>query len=300
MKRRAVSQRPPPPLMGSNDYCRSGLIGVSCGHIGLFVMTQPYIREPAVAGLFYPSDSGELRRSIDRVLSENHCEGMAAKAMILPHAGYPYSGPVAAKGYSLLEPIASQIKRVVLLGPAHRVAFSGIAFSSAEAFATPLGVVEVDRESIDSILEMDAVLILDEAHEKEHCLEVHIPFLQTLLGSFKIVPGVVGEVSSDRVASILESLWGGPETLIIISSDLSHFHDYDSARIMDAETSRCISGNCPEGIRSESACGRLPILGLLQLAETKKMTIQTLDLRNSGDTAGPRDRVVGYGAFAFH
>lgn len=258
------------------------------------------IRQPAVAGLFYPSDPQELRTQVHRYMDEAARENAPPpKALIAPHAGYVYSGPVAATAYARLSMVRELIERVVLLGPSHRVGFFGLAASSADFFRTPLGDVPVDREAVKRILELPQVHELDEAHLMEHSLEVHLPFLQETLERFSLVPLVVGDAGADEVAQVLEQLWGGPETLIVVSSDLSHYHDYDTARDMDSAVTEAIEALEPEGVGYEGACGRNPISGLLRVAARKGMRAQTIDLRNSGDTAGPRDRVVGYGAYVF-
>ncbi len=256
-----------------------------------------HIRPPAVAGMFYPGEPAELRRMVESFLEGEPTAGLgSAKAYILPHAGYVYSGPVAGTGYRQLRSERAQIRRVVLLGPSHRVAFYGIAFSRHDGFATPLGVVPVDREAIEGIRDLPQMVELEQAHQFEHSLEVHLPFLQVALGSLKVVPLVVGDSGESEVAELLDRLWGGPETRIIISSDLSHYHDYAAACRLDRETARRIERLEP--VVPEQACGAIPLDGLLRAARARGMTLRTLDLRNSGDTAGPRDHVVGYGAFA--
>jgi AmmeMemoRadiSam system protein B len=259
-------------------------------------------RRPAVAGLFYPEDPDLLRREVSAFLAEASTErepgDTPPKALIAPHAGYPYSGAVAASAYRQLSKLDG-IRRVVLLGPAHRWPVRGIAFCGAAAFATPLGEVPVDLDGIAEIQDLPGVQRLDAAFDDEHCLEVQLPFLQERLPGVHIVPLLVGEADAPTVAAVLERLWGGSETLIVISSDLSHYLDYDSARTIDARTATAICSLEPEAISSRQACGRHPIAGLLTAARQHGLTARRLDLRNSGDTAGPRDRVVGYGAFAF-
>ena len=255
------------------------------------------IREPAVAGSFYPADPGELHAELDALLAGVATRYTPPKAMIVPHAGYIYSGPVAASGYASLVPVAGQITRVVLLGPAHRKAFSGLAASTANAFKTPLGTIELDEESISKILLLPQVHVDNDAHRLEHSLEVHLPFLQRVLHDFTLVPLVVGDASAQDVAEVIQQLWGGRETLLVISSDLSHYLDYDSARVRDAATSRAIEMLAYERIDYHDACGRNPVSGLLRYARDHDLTIETVDLRNSGDTAGPRDQVVGYGTW---
>ncbi|MGA7801786.1 MAG: AmmeMemoRadiSam system protein B [Gammaproteobacteria bacterium] len=258
------------------------------------------VREPAVAGLFYPADPDELRAMVDGFLAAADASGPAPKALVVPHAGYVYSGPVAASGYARLAGARSTIRRVVLLGPAHRVGFRGLAASSAKQFATPLGSIPVDRAAVEDILSLPQVHSLDEAHAQEHSLEVHLPFLQACLQEFTLVPLVVGDATAQEVDEVLERLWGGPETLVVISSDLSHYHDYDSARRLDTATSRAIEALRPQDIHYEQACGRNPISGLLVAARKHGLHGKTVDLRNSGDTAGGRDQVVGYGAYVFN
>jgi len=257
-------------------------------------------RRPAVAGSFYPGDPRELKRMVDGYLAEVSAEDSPPKALIAPHAGYVYSGPIAASAYATLAPSHATISRVVLLGPAHRVPLRGLAASSAERFDTPLGSVALDRAAIDLALTLPQVKLMDEAHLLEHSLEVQLPFLQEVLDRFQLAPFVVGDASPAEVAEVLELLWGGPETLIVISSDLSHYYDYRTAKRLDATTSAAIEALRPEDIGYEQACGRNPVNGLLELAKRRGLRARTLDLRNSGDTAGPRDQVVGYGAYAFN
>jgi AmmeMemoRadiSam system protein B len=251
--------------------------------------------------MFYPRDPGVLSAAVrDYVQHASVQEDLLPpKAMVLPHAGYAYSGPVAASGYTLLQHFASRISRVVLIGPSHRVALRGLAASSAEAFVTPLGSVPVDTAAVAEVIELPQVQILDEAHAHEHSLEVHLPFLQWVLDSFSIVPMVAGDASPEAVAEVLEKLWGGDETLIVVSSDLSHYHDYATARRLDAATTRAIEHLELDKLGAGSACGRVPVRGLLLAARRHGLEAMAIDVRNSGDTAGPRDEVVGYGAYVF-
>lgn len=258
------------------------------------------IRQPAVAGMFYPADPRSLRADIDSYLAEAARDaGPAPKALIAPHAGYIYSGPVAGHAYARLRAAADRITRVVLMAPAHRWPFEGLAIPEADEFQTPLGRVAVDRSALMAVVDLPQVQHLDAAFDGEHALEVHLPFLQTVLHRFRIVPFVVGEASAAEVAEVLERLWGGDETLIVVSSDLSHYLDYDSAKARDARTTRQIEALEPS-VGYHDACGRNPVNGLLTVARRRGLTVETVDLRNSGDTAGPRDRVVGYGAYVFH
>jgi MEMO1 family protein len=258
------------------------------------------IQKPVVAGTFYPSDPDELRMQVRQFISAANTEPCRPpKALIAPHAGYIYSGPVAGSAYAQLSGSADIINRIVLLAPSHRVAFRGIAYSSCEIFRTPLGDVEVDVDALSMLEDLPQVNLLDQAFSQEHSLEVHLPFLQETLRHFKIVPLVVGDIDPASVTEVLERLWGGEETLIVISSDLSHYLDYATARTMDAATSRAIENLQSEGLSHEQACGGTPVRGLLMAARHNHLEAKVLDLRNSGDTAGPKDRVVGYGAYVF-
>lgn len=259
------------------------------------------IRKAAVAGTFYPNDASELQACLDTLMRQTEVNIKHPKAIIAPHAGYIYSGPVAASVYGCFAGQQLPINRVVLLGPAHSVSFHGIAASSADYFTTPLGKIAVDHDSLEPIVENGLVKYFDLAHEQEHCLEVQLPFLQQLFNeNFNIIPLVVGDTNPSQVAKVLRALWGGPETLIVISSDLSHYHDHETAKRLDQQTTQSIEQFHEEELDYESACGRLPIQGLLKVAKDLGMQCKTLDLRNSGDTAGSRDRVVGYGAYAFY
>jgi len=258
------------------------------------------LRQPAVAGLFYPADPDDLRAAVQSFLrAATTVPGDSPKAIVAPHAGYIYSGPVAGSAYAPLAARSAEISRVLLLGPSHRVAFRGLAYSAAASFLTPLGAVPVDRAAFDALRDLPQVRQLEAPFEGEHCLEVQLPFLQLVLADFRIVPFLVGDADAGTVAEVIERLWGGVETLIVISSDLSHYLDYASARAIDAETSRAIEALRPEAIGHHQACGRNPLNGLLREAKRHGLHARTLDLRNSGDTAGPRHQVVGYGAYAF-
>ena len=259
------------------------------------------IRTPGVAGLFYPADPKEVGTQVRRFISESSAGQIPPpKALIAPHAGYIYSGPIAGSAYAQLHQVADRISRVVILAPAHRIAFKGLALSSADFFGTPLGNIEVDREAIQSISDLPQVHLFDRAFDNEHSIEVHLPFLQETLPSFRILPILVSDASPEQIDEVLEHLWGGDETLILVSSDLSHYLDYESARKMDAEASRAIEALRPEDISYQHACGKTPVSGLLLAARRHRLTATTLDQRNSGDTAGPRNQVVGYGAYAFY
>jgi AmmeMemoRadiSam system protein B len=255
-------------------------------------------RPPAVAGTFYPADPKLLRAQIDRYLAAVPHTGPVPKALIAPHAGYAYSGPIAASAYGRVRDGRGRIERVVLLGPAHRVGVRGMATTTADSFDTPLGPLLVDRQAIMMIERLPGVQTYDRAHEQEHSLEVHLPFIKVALGDVKLVPIAVGDATVEEVATVLDALWGGPETLIVVSSDLSHYLDYSSARAIDAETTRAVEALAFERIGDDQACGRVPMRGLLAVAARRGMHATTLDVRNSGDTSDKRDWVVGYGAWA--
>jgi AmmeMemoRadiSam system protein B len=258
------------------------------------------IQSAAVAGLFYPADPDQLRRQVQAYVSAGVPGRVTSpKALIAPHAGYVYSGPVAGHAYAQIGKQASHISRVVILAPAHRMAISGLALSSATFFRTPLGDIEIDQAGVDSIIGMPQVRRVDAAFENEHSIEVHLPFLQEVLPEFRIVPMLVGDTDPHQVEEVLERLWGGEETLIVISSDLSHYLDYESALTMDRQATHAIEALQPEALSYQHACGRTPVSALLLAARHHHLKVSTLDLRNSGDTAGSRNQVVGYGAYAF-
>ena len=258
------------------------------------------VRPPAVAGQFYPAEPADLERVVQRHLegAEAPASDLRPKALIAPHAGYVYSGPVAGTAYRALDRVRERISRVVLLGPSHRVYLRGLAAPSAESFATPLGGVPVDREALERILRLQQVTLADAPHAMEHSLEVQLPFLQRALQCFALVPLAVGDASDGEVEEVLEELWGGDETLFVVSSDLSHFLSYESARVIDTGTSRFIETLDPSGIGPDEACGGVAVRGLLLAARRHGLCARTLDLRSSGDTAGSRHEVVGYGAYA--
>lgn len=257
-----------------------------------------HARPPAVAGLFYPAEASILDREVRQYLAEAKEFAYRPKAIITPHAGYIYSAPIAASAYRLLEPLRGLISRVVLLGPVHRVWVNGLALPGVEAFDTPLGTISLDGEAMASLADLPQVETLTAAHAQEHSLEVQLPFLQAVLGSFKLVPLAVGGATPQEVAQVLERLWGGDETLIVVSSDLSHYLPYQASSNVDKATARAIL-DLRTDLVGEQACGAHPINGLLLAARHHGLRPHLLDLRNSGDTAGDRDRVVGYGAFAF-
>jgi MEMO1 family protein len=260
------------------------------------------IRQPAVAGAFYPGQALALSKNVQALLSEaGSCDvagDVYPKALIVPHAGYVYSGSTAALAYARLVPLRKIIHRVVLLGPVHRVPVRGLALPGADIFATPLGQVEVDQAAVACISGLRQVVVSPAAHAMEHSLEVQLPFLQAVLDDFKLVPLAVGDASPEEVAEVLEALWGGPETLMVISSDLSHFLSYRTAQIVDQDTVQRIM-SLSGSITHVQACGGTPVNGLLLAAQHHHLQPQLLGQCNSGDTAGDKDRVVGYAAFAF-
>lgn len=260
---------------------------------------QP-IREPAVAGLFYPAQPEQLGNDVRALLQAAEPTPVTPplKALIVPHAGYPFSGAMAAVAYAHLRTQAARITRVVLLGPAHRVPVRGLALPGVDGFATPLGTVTLDREAIQTALSLKQIGISAAAHAAEHSLEVQLPFLQSVLGPFQLVPLLVGDASAEAVAEVLERLWGGPETLILISSDLSHFLRYEDANAIDRDTVDSIMALQPLHSHHQ-ACGATPINALLLAARRHHLQPRLLGLCNSGDTAGDKNRVVGYASLAF-
>ena len=258
------------------------------------------VRPTAVAGAFYPDSAPVLENTVSLMLMKVP-RGISSrpKAIIAPHAGYIYSGPIAASIYAPLRRLRDTVERIVLLGPTHRVAVNGLALPSCKAFATPLGDIPVDQQAVAAIKDLPQVVFSDAAHAQEHSLEVQLPFLQMVLGEFSLLPLAVGQASPEAIAEVLDHLWGGEETLIVVSSDLSHYLPYDSARQTDAQTAQHILDLDPT-IHHQQACGASPVNGLLLAARKHGLLAQLIDLRNSGDTAGDKARVVGYGAFAFH
>lgn len=261
-----------------------------------------HLRRPAVAGTFYPDQSLTLSRKVKELINaapfSEGTDAAVPKALIVPHAGYIYSGATAALAYARLAPARNKIKRVVLLGPVHRVPVRGLALAGATLFSTPLGDIEVDQEAVMALAGMPQVVVSAPAHAQEHSLEVQLPFLQSVLDDFKLLPLAVGDATPDEVAQVLEVLWGGPETLIVVSSDLSHYLPYAAAQEIDSHTAARIVA-CDPTIGHDQACGATPVNGLLLAARRHGLKAHLIDLRNSGDTAGDRSRVVGYGGFAF-
>ena len=259
-----------------------------------------HIKHPVVAGLFYPGTPQELQHTVDAFMGQAHPPAeQRPQALIAPHAGYRYSGPIAASAYATLRPWADVIRRVVVLAPSHRVPFRGIALSSADVFETPLGDIPVDMTAVKGLTDLPGVLVLDAAFAEEHALEVQLPFLQRTLGGFTLVPLIVGDAEAADVERVIEALHS-EETLIVVSSDLSHYHPYADCQRRDRATSALIEGLDADDIGPYDACGAYPIRGLLKAAQKHGWHAATLDLRNSGDTSGDKSRVVGYGAYAFY
>jgi len=259
------------------------------------------VRPPAVAGTFYPGASEAVRAAVREAFADAvpPVEGAPVPdALVVPHAGFVYSGSIAASAYARIAPARSTIRRVVLLGPSHRTYVRGLAAPSVDAFRTPLGDVPIDAPARSMALTLPGVELDDRAHADEHSLEVQLPFLQTVLDDFTLLPLSVGDASVDEVAAVLEACWGGPETLVVISTDLSHYHRYDDAARLDARTAAAVVARRPDAIGDRDACGARPLRGLLQVASDHGLAVEQLDLRSSGDTAGDHHRVVGYGAFA--
>ena len=256
------------------------------------------VKQPGVAGLFYPADRETCAAQVDACLKAALPASVDAKVLVAPHAGYIYSGVVAGTAYATLRNRRGIIKRVVLLGPNHRVGFTGIALSTAERWATPLGEIPVDMETMARLRDLPGVMVADEPFAQEHSLEVHLPFLQAVLGAFILVPVLVGNADPESVARVLRECWGGPETLIVVSSDLSHFHDHETATRMDGEAAQAIELLRSDLLNDQQACGNRPLRGLMLEARRRDLRVTALDVRNSGDTRGNRERVVGYGSFA--
>jgi AmmeMemoRadiSam system protein B/AmmeMemoRadiSam system protein A len=259
-------------------------------------------RSAAVAGMFYPGDARALATELDELLGrveQSEPRLGFPKALIVPHAGYIYSGPIAARAYEELGNARGIVRRVVMLGPVHRVPVRGLAIPTDDAFATPLGSVPIDRQALDSVRDMPQIVASDLAHLQEHALEVQLPFLQRQLGEFSLAPFAVGSASVPEVAAVIERLWGGPETLIVISTDLSHYHAYADAREIDRSTVTRIAGFAAD-LDHEEACGATPLNGFLSAARKRGLGIKLLGACNSGDTAGGKGKVVGYSAFALH
>jgi MEMO1 family protein len=257
------------------------------------------IRPAAVAGSFYPAEPERLRAQVGEFLAAVPGYSAAPKALIAPHAGYVYSGRVAAAAFASVRGRAETVERVVLIGPAHYVRLRGIAAPTAAAFETPLGRVALDQEALAALGDLPFVTEADAPHAPEHALEVELPFLQQVLSSFALVPLVVGEATAREVAELLARLWGGPDTLVVVSSDLSHYLEYRQAQRLDLETAAAIERRDAATLGPRRACGFLPIAGLLIEAERRRLKVRRLALCNSGDTAGDRASVVGYGAWAF-
>jgi hypothetical protein len=262
---------------------------------------EPIVRPAAVAGHFYPADPRELAAMVDDFVRAAPVRGgrVDPKAVIAPHAGYLYSGPIGGSAFAAWARSADAIRRVVLLGPSHWVDFKGLALPDAVSFRTPLGEVPLDLEAVRSLLGLPQVRVFNPGHAHEHALEVELPFLQRTLKEFRIVPLVVGDAADREISDVIERLWGGPETRFVVSSDLSHYHDYPRAFELDHDTARAVEQLQAERLTGDRACGYRPIRGFVRSAARRGMWCEAVDLRNSGDTAGPKHRVVGYGAFYF-
>jgi len=258
------------------------------------------VRSPAVAGFFYPDDPGELREMVQGLIGHAKLDSTPeALSYIVPHAGYVYSGGVAAVAYAHMRRTGVQPRRIVIIGPSHRVYLQGIAVSESNIFRTPLGDIPVDSQAKRTLLKRGDVILSDMPHAQEHSLEVQLPFLQELFREFAIVPLVVGNADPHYVAAVLASVTSDPDTLLLASSDLSHYLNYEEARRVDADTNSRILA-FTNTLMGEQACGAVALNGLLALASQRNATISPLSLLNSGDTAGDHTRVVGYGAYAIH
>jgi AmmeMemoRadiSam system protein B len=257
------------------------------------------VRPPAVAGTFYPADPARLRAAVARALvAATPDAAPPPKALVAPHAGYVYSGPIAGNAWARVAPLRDVVRRVVVLAPAHRARVRALATTSADAFATPLGLVRVDDELRRRALALPSVVVDDLAHASEHAVEVQLPFLQAVLGDPTLLPLVVGDAGPDEVCAVLDAVWGGPETLVVVSTDLSHYLEYREAAARDRQTAAHVVARDEAAIADDDACGARPLRGLLATARRRDLAVRLLDLRSSGDTAGDPDAVVGYGAFA--
>jgi MEMO1 family protein len=262
---------------------------------------NPAIRPPAVAGCFYPADAEALSESVNRLLARADPPAIdgSLRALIAPHAGYVYAGPIAASAYAVLRRESPLPRCIALLGPSHFVPFHGLALPEAEVLATPLGTVPVDPFAASLPQRFGQVLRSERAHRREHSLEVQLPFLQTVLpAGFTVLPLLVGDASPADVAEVIELLSDRPGTLVLISTDLSHYLPAEEAREVDRRTCSIVTAEDVEKLDPETTCGHHPLAGLMLAARRREWVIELLDLRNSSDTAGDPDRVVGYGAFA--
>jgi AmmeMemoRadiSam system protein B len=259
------------------------------------------VRPPAVAGTFYSADAVVLRSVVEGFLATGLGERRPVpKALVVPHAGYDYSGPIAGSGWACVRNLTTSVERVLLFGPAHRTWIDGCAVPGCAAFASPLGDMAVDTDLQERLVEELGVEVRPDVHAREHSLEVQIPFIQVALGpACRIVPVLVGGADEQAVAGLLDACWGGPETLVVVSTDLSHFLNHDAAQRIDRACCDAVLTLDTDAIADDQACGHQPLKGLLRTARQHKLSPRLLDLRNSGDTAGDRDRVVGYAAFAF-
>jgi MEMO1 family protein len=259
------------------------------------------IRYPAVAGQFYPENPETLRQTVTTLLQEanNFANLPTPKAIIAPHAGYIYSGPIAASAYACLKKAQQKISKVVILAPAHRYPVAKLAATNVDVYTTPLGNINVDKNNVKKIMHLPQIDLNEEAFAQEHAIEVQLPFLQIALGNFELTPILVGNANVVDVVAVLQKVWGGEETLIVISSDLSHYYDYETAKTLDNDAATAIVNLKPSNLKDEQACGYIPIKGLLAAAANYNLQATLVDLRNSGDTAGPKTEVVGYGAFHF-
>ncbi|MEY3220641.1 MAG: hypothetical protein RIT27_1998 [Pseudomonadota bacterium] len=259
-----------------------------------------YIRKPILAGFFYPDEPLFLIHTIEELLKEIPPTDISPKALIVPHASYEYAGKIMATAYASLLKKHFQIKNVVLLGISHHTSFRGIAVTSKTAYLTPLGQIPVEESTVMKLLQYPQIIMFDEAHIKEHCLELQLPFLQVILQSFSLIPLVVGDISSNNISEVLKILWGNQETLVIVTSNLSYYHHYNTAQQLDQMNATLIETLRWQDLKHDQTCSSPLMGGLLQVAQQKALTAKTFAICNSGDTIGTKDRVVGYGAFGFY
>lgn len=258
------------------------------------------IRKPAVAGTFYPASKTELQELIDSFLTKAEFIDFAAiRGLVVPHAGYIYSGPVAASAYKQLLTFDPEVTwKIFLLGASHHASFPGLSIDQHEGYETPLGVVPVDQV-VKKIIKEEGCDFIEQAHTSEHSLEVQLPFLQKVLKKFSIIPILVSETDYLQTTMVVQK-YLDEKSLLIASSDLSHYYEYKDATMLDQVTCEAIENQNIDMLQECEACGKTPIMSLLQIAQERAWKTKLVDYRNSGDISGELERVVGYGAFVFY
>jgi len=257
------------------------------------------LRIPAHAGQYYPADAGFLEKVVDEYLTDGGTVSEIPKAVIAPHAGFIHSGRIAGKAFAVWKAQEVRARRVVLIGPSHYYDFPGIALPDSTRFQTPLGEVQVDPAADDLKRKFRYVRVFEAAHYPEHALEVLLPFLQRAVPGAKIVPLITGRTEMSQVSAVIEEIWGGADTLLVISSDLSHNHPYEIAQKVDRQTARAIVEFDFSRLTADQACAYQAMRGFLKAAIRKEMRCSLLELRNSADASGDMSLVTGFGAFHF-